>query len=100
MPVSGLSAAAHQAGAHCLSSFLFILQKLALELKKLSLALGNKKDDLLKAVTWPGKDATLLPECFNALEVGLESAQARAAWRSSSLKAGLDHSHSYQVWQL
>nr|XP_021491241.1 nesprin-2-like [Meriones unguiculatus] len=73
-----------------------LFEKLALELKKLYLALGDKKDDLLKAVTWPGKDATLLPECLNALEVSLESAQARAAWRSSSLKAGLDHSRSYQ----
>ncbi|GAB1297538.1 Nesprin-2 [Apodemus speciosus] len=71
-------------------------QKLALELKKLYLALGDKKDDLLKAVTWPGKDATLLPECIDALQVSLEHAQSKAAWRSSSLKAGLDHSHSYQ----
>ncbi|XP_051003413.1 nesprin-2 [Acomys russatus] len=73
-----------------------LFEKLALELKKLSLALGDKKDDLLRAVTWPGKEATLLPECFDALMVSLERAQAKAAWRSSSLKAGLDHSRSYQ----
>ncbi|XP_063118254.1 nesprin-2 isoform X7 [Rattus norvegicus] len=71
-------------------------QKLALELKKLCLALGDKKGDLLKAVTWPGKGAMLLPECFDALKVSLESTQSKAAWRSSSLKAGLDHSLSYQ----
>lgn len=86
-----------QARAHCLSSFPSILQKLALELKKLYLALGDKKDDLLKAVTWYGKDTTLLPECFDALKVSLECAQEKAAWRSSSLKAGLDRSCSYQV---
>lgn len=39
----------------------------------------------------------LLPECFDALKVSLESTQSKAAWRSSSLKAGLDHSLSYQV---
>ncbi|XP_031211612.1 nesprin-2 isoform X2 [Mastomys coucha] len=71
-------------------------QKLALELKKLYLALGDKKDDLLRAVTWPGKDATLLPECIDALKASLERAQSRAAWKGSSLKAGLDHNHSYQ----
>ncbi|XP_076778100.1 nesprin-2 isoform X4 [Arvicanthis niloticus] len=71
-------------------------QKLALELKKLYLALADKKEDLLKAVTWPGKDATLLPECMDALKVSLERSQSNAAWRSSSLKAGLDHSRSYQ----
>ncbi|XP_007638273.2 nesprin-2 isoform X3 [Cricetulus griseus] len=73
-----------------------LFEKLALELKKLYLALGDKTDDLLKAVTWPGKNTTLLPECFNALKVSLERTQAKAAWRSSSLKAGLDHSRSYQ----
>uniref|UniRef100_E9QP46 Nesprin-2 n=1 Tax=Mus musculus TaxID=10090 RepID=E9QP46_MOUSE len=71
-------------------------QKLALELKKLYLALGDKKDDFLKAVTWPGKEATLLPECIDALTVSLESVQSRAAWRDASLKAGLEHSRSYQ----
>ncbi|XP_029396520.1 nesprin-2 isoform X4 [Mus pahari] len=71
-------------------------EKLALELKKLYLALGDKKDDFVKAVTWPGKEATLLSECIDALKVSLESAQSRAAWRGASLKAGLDHSCSYQ----
>ncbi|XP_075804010.1 nesprin-2 isoform X6 [Microtus pennsylvanicus] len=73
-----------------------LFEKLALELKKLYLALGDKKDALLKAVTWHGRDTTLLPECFDALKVSLEHAQEKAAWRSSSLKAGLDHSCSYQ----
>lgn len=86
-----------QARAHCLSSFPSILQKLALELKKLYLALGDKKDALLKAVTWHDRDTMLLPECFDALKASLEHAQEKAAWRSSSLKAGLDHSCSYQV---
>lgn len=90
-------AAVLQARAHCLSFYPSILQKLALELKKLYLALGDKKDALLKAVTWHGRDTTLLPECFDALNVSLERAQEKAAWRSSSLKAGLDHSCSYQV---
>ena len=48
-------------------------------------------------MTWPGKEATLLPECIDALTVSLESVQSRAAWRDASLKAGLDHSRSYQV---
>lgn len=86
-----------QARAHCLSFYPSILQKLALELKKLYLALGDKKDALLKAVTWHGRDTALLPECFDALNVSLERAQEKAAWRSASLKAGLDHSCSYQV---
>ncbi|XP_026635286.1 nesprin-2 isoform X2 [Microtus ochrogaster] len=73
-----------------------LFEKLALELKKLYLALGDKKDALLKAVTWHGRDTTLLPECFDALKVSLERAQEKAARRSSSLKAGLDHSCSYQ----
>ncbi|KAL1790760.1 nesprin-2 isoform X2 [Sigmodon hispidus] len=73
-----------------------LFEKLALELKKLYLALGDKKDDLLKAVTWPGENTKLLPECLDALEVSLEHTQAKAAWKSSSLKAGLDHSRSYQ----
>ncbi|XP_017658049.1 nesprin-2 isoform X3 [Nannospalax galili] len=71
-------------------------EKLALELKKLYLALGDKTDDLLKAVTWLDKSPTLLPECFQALQVSLEHSQAKAAWKSSSLRAGLDHSRSYQ----
>ncbi|XP_005399199.1 PREDICTED: nesprin-2 isoform X3 [Chinchilla lanigera] len=74
--------------AHC--------EELALELKKLYLALGDKKDDLLKAVTWPGTGASLLLDCFNGLQVCLERAQVKAAWRSKSLKAGLDYTHSYQ----
>ncbi|XP_050009678.1 nesprin-2 isoform X8 [Alexandromys fortis] len=73
-----------------------LFEKLALELKKLYLALGDKKDALLKAVTWHDRDTTLLPECFDALKASLERAQEKAAWRSSSLKAGLDHSYSYQ----
>ncbi|XP_038193388.1 nesprin-2 isoform X4 [Arvicola amphibius] len=73
-----------------------LFEKLALELKKLYLALGDKKDALLKAVAWHGRDTTRLPDCFDALKVSLERAQEKAAWRSSSLKAGLDHSSSYQ----
>ncbi|XP_051051966.1 nesprin-2 [Phodopus roborovskii] len=73
-----------------------LFEKLALELKKLYLALGDKTDDLLKAVTWPGKNTTMLPECFDALKVSLEHAQAKTARKSSCLKAGLDHSRSYQ----
>ncbi|KAM6171021.1 nesprin-2 [Erethizon dorsatum] len=74
--------------AHC--------EELALELKKLYLALGDKKDDLLKAMTWPGKNASLLLECFNGFQVCLEHVQAKAAWRSKSLKASLDYTRSYQ----
>ncbi|XP_063097180.1 nesprin-2 isoform X2 [Cavia porcellus] len=78
----------HSQQAHC--------EELALELKKLYLALGDKKDDLLKAVTWPGKNASLFLDCFNDLQLYLEHVQAKAAWRSKSLKAGLDYTHSYQ----
>uniref|UniRef100_A0A8C4MAE4 Nesprin-2 n=1 Tax=Equus asinus TaxID=9793 RepID=A0A8C4MAE4_EQUAS len=71
-------------------------ETLALELKKLYLALSDKKDDLLKAMTWPGKNTSLLLECFDNLQVYLEHTQAAAASRSKSLKAGLDYNHSYQ----
>nr|XP_045011461.1 nesprin-2 isoform X3 [Jaculus jaculus] len=71
-------------------------EKLALELKKLYLTLGDKKGDLLKAMSCSGKSSPSLPECFATLHVCLEQAQARAASRSKSLKAGLDYSRSYQ----
>uniref|UniRef100_A0A673TZC2 Spectrin repeat containing nuclear envelope protein 2 n=1 Tax=Suricata suricatta TaxID=37032 RepID=A0A673TZC2_SURSU len=71
-------------------------ETLALELKKLYLAMADKKDDLLKAMTWPGKNTNLFPECFDGLQVYLEHTQARVASRSKSLKAGLDYTRSYQ----
>ncbi|XP_006756776.1 PREDICTED: nesprin-2 [Myotis davidii] len=71
-------------------------ETLALELKKLYLALSDKKKDLLKAMTWPGRTANLFPECFENLQVYLEHTQAAAASRSKSLKAGLDYNRSYQ----
>ncbi|XP_039720519.1 nesprin-2-like isoform X1 [Pteropus medius] len=99
--------------SHCLGSVEEILQTpglfrgdicaqqmhyetLALELKKLSLAMSDKKDNLLKAMTWPGKNTNLFPECFDNLQVYLEHTQATAASRSKSLKAGLDYNRSYQ----
>lgn len=80
-----------------MSSCLSVLQTLALELKKLSLAMSDKKDDLLKAMTWPGRNTNLFPECFDNLQLNLEHTQATAASRSKSLKAGLDYNRSYQV---
>uniref|UniRef100_A0A8C3X5K7 Nesprin-2 n=1 Tax=Catagonus wagneri TaxID=51154 RepID=A0A8C3X5K7_9CETA len=71
-------------------------ETLALELKKLYLALSDKKNDLLKAVTWPGRNTSLFLECFDNLQVYLEHIQATMASRSKSLKAGLDYSRSYQ----
>ncbi|PNI83755.1 SYNE2 isoform 5 [Pan troglodytes] len=71
-------------------------ETLALELKKLYLALSDKKGDLLKAMTWPGKNTNLLLECFDNLQVCLEHTQAAAVCRSKSLKAGLDYNRSYQ----
>uniref|UniRef100_A0A8C9AHQ9 Spectrin repeat containing nuclear envelope protein 2 n=1 Tax=Prolemur simus TaxID=1328070 RepID=A0A8C9AHQ9_PROSS len=71
-------------------------EALALELKKLYLAMSDKKADLLKAIAWPGKNTNLLRECFDNLQVCLEHTQAAAASRSKSLKAGLDYNHSYQ----
>ncbi|XP_058423073.1 nesprin-2 isoform X4 [Diceros bicornis minor] len=71
-------------------------ETLALELKKLYLALSDKKDDFLKAMTWPGKNTSLFLECFDNLQVYLEHTQAAAASRSRSLKAGLDYNRSYQ----
>ncbi|XP_069343498.1 nesprin-2 isoform X2 [Eulemur rufifrons] len=71
-------------------------EALALELKKVYLAMSDKKADLLKAITWPGKNTNLLRECFDNLQVCLEHTQAAAASRSKSLKAGLDYNHSYQ----
>ncbi|XP_004370998.1 nesprin-2 [Trichechus manatus latirostris] len=71
-------------------------EALALELKKLYLAMSDKKGELLKAVTWPGKKTNLFLECFENLQVCLEHTQAAAASRSKSLKTGLDYNHSYQ----
>ncbi|XP_008564479.1 PREDICTED: nesprin-2 [Galeopterus variegatus] len=71
-------------------------ETLALELKKLYLAMSDKKLDLLKAMTWPGKNTSLLTECFDNLQFCLEHTQATAASRSKSLKAGLNYNHSYQ----
>lgn len=80
-----------------LCSCLSTLQTLALELKKLSLAMSDKKNDLLKAMTRPGGTASLFPECFDNLQIYLEHTQAAAVSRSKSLKAGLDYNRSYQV---
>uniref|UniRef100_A0A2I3GWZ8 Spectrin repeat containing nuclear envelope protein 2 n=1 Tax=Nomascus leucogenys TaxID=61853 RepID=A0A2I3GWZ8_NOMLE len=71
-------------------------ETLALELKKFYLALSDKKGDLLKAMTWPGKNTNLLLECFDNLQVCLEHTRAAAVCRSKSLKAGLDYNRSYQ----
>ncbi|KAM9201680.1 nesprin-2 isoform 3-T3 [Dugong dugon] len=71
-------------------------EALALALKKLYLAMSDKKGELLKAVTWPGKKTNLFLECFENLQVCLEHNQAAAASRSKSLKTGLDYNHSYQ----
>ncbi|XP_044087705.1 nesprin-2 isoform X6 [Neovison vison] len=71
-------------------------ETLALELKKLYLAMGDKKNDLVKAMTWPGSNTSLFLECFNNLQVYLEHTQATAAAKSKSLKAGLDYNRSYQ----
>ncbi|XP_066128936.1 nesprin-2 isoform X3 [Saccopteryx bilineata] len=70
-------------------------ERLALELKKLYLALSDKKGDLLKAMTLPSRN-TSFPECFDNLQVYLEHMQAAAATRSKSLKAGLNYNRSYQ----
>ncbi|XP_037688490.1 nesprin-2 isoform X2 [Choloepus didactylus] len=69
---------------------------LALELKKLHLAMSDKKTDLSKAMTYLGRNSSLFLECFDDLHVCLEHTQATAASRSKSLKAGLDYNRSYQ----
>ncbi|KAJ8788309.1 hypothetical protein J1605_000365 [Eschrichtius robustus] len=71
-------------------------ETLALELKKLCLAMSDKKNDISKAMTWPGKNASLFLDCFDNLQVYLEHIQATTASRSKSLKAGLDYNRSYQ----
>nr|XP_051682366.1 nesprin-2 isoform X7 [Oryctolagus cuniculus] len=71
-------------------------ETLALELKKLYLSLSNKKGDLVKAVTWPGRNTSLLLECLEQLQACLEHARATAVSRGKSLKAGLDYKRSYQ----
>ncbi|XP_057586422.1 nesprin-2 [Hippopotamus amphibius kiboko] len=71
-------------------------ETLALELKKLYLAMSDKKNDISKAMTWPGKNASLFLDCFDNLQGYLEHTQAAAASRSKSLKAGLDYNRSYQ----
>ncbi|XP_022426107.2 nesprin-2 isoform X3 [Delphinapterus leucas] len=71
-------------------------ETLALELKKLCLAMSDKKNDISKAMTWPGKNASLFLDCFDNLQIYLEHIQATTASRSKSLKAGLDYNRSYQ----
>ncbi|EPY86170.1 hypothetical protein CB1_000324016 [Camelus ferus] len=71
-------------------------ETLALELKKLYLAMSDKKHYLLKAMSWPGKNPSLFLDCFDNLQVYLEHTQATAASKSKSLKAGLDYNRSYQ----
>ncbi|XP_049755484.1 nesprin-2 isoform X1 [Elephas maximus indicus] len=71
-------------------------EALALELKKLYLAMSDKKGEILKAMTCPGKNTNLFLECFDNLQVCLEHTQATAASQSKSLKAGLDYNCSYQ----
>ncbi|XP_023373370.1 nesprin-2 isoform X2 [Otolemur garnettii] len=71
-------------------------ETLALELKKLYLAMSDKKDDLLEALTWSGKNSSLLRECFDKLQACLVHTHATAASRSKSLKAGLNYNCSYQ----
>ncbi|XP_075387998.1 nesprin-2 isoform X2 [Tenrec ecaudatus] len=72
-------------------------EALALELKKLYLAVSDKKGELSKAGTCPGKNPNLCLECFNNLQERLEHIQATAAARSKSLKAGLDYDRGYQA---
>ncbi|KAM5245078.1 nesprin-2 isoform 4-T7 [Hipposideros larvatus] len=71
-------------------------ETLALEMKKLYLAMSDKKGDLLKAMAWPGKNTSAFPDCFDSLQLYLEHTQATAASRSKSLKAGVDYNRSYQ----
>ncbi|XP_077909922.1 nesprin-2 isoform X1 [Halichoerus grypus] len=71
-------------------------ETLALELKKLYLAMSDKKNDLVKAMTWPGRNTSLFLQCFDNLQVYLKHTQATAASKSKSLKAGLDYNRSYQ----
>lgn len=59
--------------------------------------MNDKKDDLLKAMSWPGKSTSLFPTCFDNLQLSLEHTQAAVASRSKALKAGLDYNRSYQV---
>ncbi|XP_073098376.1 nesprin-2 isoform X4 [Manis javanica] len=73
-----------------------LCETLALELKKLYLAMNDKKDALLKAMNWPGKNTSLFLDCWDNLLVYLEHTRATAASRSKSLKAGLDYTRSYQ----
>ncbi|XP_048217916.1 nesprin-2 isoform X2 [Perognathus longimembris pacificus] len=71
-------------------------EELALELKKLYFALGDKKDDLLKALAWHSQKPKLLSDCFDDLHTYLEHTRAMAASQSKALKAGLDYTRSYQ----
>lgn len=60
--------------------------------------MSDKKNDISKAMTCLGKNASLFLDCFDNLQIYLEHIQATAASRSKSLKAGLDYNRSYQVW--
>ncbi|XP_055989127.1 nesprin-2 isoform X2 [Sorex fumeus] len=71
-------------------------ETLALELKKLFLALTDRKEDLLKAMTWPGWNSSQFRECFNMLHDYLNCTQLVAVHQSKTLKAGLDYQRSFQ----
>ncbi|XP_054988523.1 nesprin-2 isoform X1 [Sorex araneus] len=71
-------------------------ETLALELKKLFLALTDRKEDLLKAMTWPGWNTSQFRECFEMLHDYLKGTQLVAACQSRALKAGLDYRRSFQ----
>ncbi|XP_074146434.1 nesprin-2 isoform X1 [Sminthopsis crassicaudata] len=71
-------------------------ETLSLELQKLHSTITNKKDDLLKLISHPGKNSSVFVECFNNLQTRLELTQTAAASRSQSMKSGIDHNSDYQ----
>ncbi|XP_074092082.1 nesprin-2 isoform X2 [Macrotis lagotis] len=71
-------------------------EMLSLELRKLHSAITNKKDDLLKLISHPGKSSSVFFECFNNLQTRLEQTQAAAFSRSQSMKSGIENNSDYQ----
>ncbi|XP_010191152.1 PREDICTED: nesprin-2-like, partial [Mesitornis unicolor] len=73
-----------------------LYETLSVELQKLHTDLSDKKDDLLKSISCAGGSTDVFCECFNNLQARLEQTQAATAFRSNSMKAGLDHNSNYQ----
>ncbi|XP_013914384.1 PREDICTED: nesprin-2, partial [Thamnophis sirtalis] len=73
-----------------------LYETLSAELQKLHTDIGDKKDDLLKAITSAGGNSERFSQCFSNLQAWLQLTQTAAASRSESMKTEMDHYINYQ----